>query len=81
MPDYKTSFNPEWSKKYPWVKPNTRDNYKVSCSLCKSEISVANKGEGALSQHMNTDKHKTAEKAAAKTISIRDHFNRMLCRD
>lgn len=77
MPSHNTTFNPNWCNKYTWVKMKTGDSYMAFCSLCKSEISVANRGEGALQQHEKTKKHEKAATAAAKSLSISQHFKSM----
>ncbi|XP_055308702.1 uncharacterized protein LOC129572711 [Sitodiplosis mosellana] len=76
MPNYSTSFNPEWLDRYTWLRPDKNDKHMVHCTLCPSHFSVANRGENALSQHKETKLHKERESAAAKTVSIVDHFKK-----
>lgn len=76
MPNYKTSFNSKWCEKFPWAKNCAQDKTKASCKLCNITFSVATRGEGALSQHASGIKHKEHQQAAAKSLSLREHFNR-----
>lgn len=77
MPKYNTSFDANWCNKYSWVKPSTTDETAAFCKLCNSEISVANRGEGALKQHQGTKKHETAANAAGKSIPLSLAFKSM----
>lgn len=77
MPNYKTAFDVNWCTKYTWVRENANDKHSAFCKLCKSEFSVANRGEGALQQHQKTKKHEAAANSAANSILISDHFKSM----
>lgn len=77
MPNYKTAFDVEWCNKYSWVKQSSNDKNTALCSLCNSEFSVANRGEGAIKQHEGTKKHTTAASAAAKSFPLSHHFKSM----
>lgn len=77
MPKHDTVFNPEWCNRYTWVKPKSTDNSMALCKLCNCEVSVANRGEGALTQHAKTKKHEKAENAAANSLNLPHAFQSM----
>lgn len=77
MPSHNTTFNSNWCNKYTWVKVKPGNSYMALCTLCRSDISVANRGEGALQQHEKTNKHINAVTSAAKSVPISQHFKSM----
>lgn len=74
MPSHKTSFNADWMIRYTWAKAKPDDKFRAVCTLCDSDFSISNRGEGALQQHQDTKKHKEAVCAAAKSLPISQHF-------
>lgn len=59
MPNYKSKFNKNWIKLFPWVCEVDSDLYKAYCKWCKCEIKVDVRGVGGVKQHRNTAKHKS----------------------
>lgn len=59
MPNYKSKFNKNWMKLYPWVCEVDDDIYKAYCKWCKCEMKVDVRGIGAVKQHKETAKHKS----------------------
>lgn len=75
MPDRKTKFNEKWKETYPWVDSVANDVHKVYCKLCKSSFSIATKGQGRLTEHIATDEHRKAERAAASSHTLDRFFH------
>lgn len=59
MPNYKSKFNKNWMKIYPWVGEVDDDIHKAYCKLCKCEMKVDVRGIGSLKQHKDTAKHRS----------------------
>lgn len=66
----KCLFNKKWMETYPWIDEFKGDRQRAVCKLCKSDFSVANKGIGAVKQHLKGLDHQRSENAAANTMSI-----------
>lgn len=61
MPNYKSKFNENWMKQFPWVRAVDDDIYKAQCKWCECEFKVDVRGIGAVKQHRDTAKHKAKE--------------------
>lgn len=75
MPKRKCTFNDELQKKYPMFKKGKND-WDVECLICSSNISIANKGISDITDHLNTQKHKSNSKNQASTSSITTFFGK-----
>ena len=77
MAPRKTSFNQKWKQSYPWINSVPKENFKAYCKLCQKIFSVAAKGEGCVTEHAESTKHKEAERAAGRSNSLNRFFSRM----
>lgn len=75
MPKRKCSFNVSLQEKYPFIKQiNTPSD--VRCEKCRTEFSVSHSGGGDIEQHLKSDKHKNADRAAASSSSLLNFFKK-----
>ncbi|XP_047036755.1 protein FAM200B-like [Helicoverpa armigera] len=75
MPKRKCSFNVSLQAKYPFIKQiNTPSD--VRCEKCRTEFSVAHSGGGDIEQHLKSDKHKNADRAAASSSTMLNFFKK-----
>lgn len=77
MAPRKTTFNIEWTKKYPWINSVPKDNFKAYCKLCKKIFQIAGKGEGCVKEHAEGENHKRNERAAASSHSLHQFLQSM----
>lgn len=75
MPDRKTKFNPKWKETYSWIDSVSSDIHRAYCKLCKSGFSVAAKGHTKITEHIASDDHQRAERAAASSHSLHRFFS------
>lgn len=75
MPNYKTKFNKNWIKTFPWARDVHDDIHKAYCKVCKCEFKVSVGGISSLKQHHNAAKHKSIalKKASLKQNSTGIH--------
>lgn len=69
----KCVFNSELEKEFPFIKRANTDN-EVKCVKCLAQFSIANSGRAAITQHLNTTKHKKADFAASSSKPITKLF-------
>ncbi|GFQ98893.1 uncharacterized protein TNCT_430231 [Trichonephila clavata] len=75
MPKRKCSFNVSLQAKYPFIKQiNTPSD--VRCETCRTEFSVSHSGAGDIEQHLKSEKHKNADRAAASSSSMLNFFKK-----
>lgn len=75
MPKRKCTFNESLQAKYPFIKQvNTPSG--VRCEKCRTEFSVSHSGAGDIEQHLKSEKHKTADRAAASSSSMLNFFKK-----
>lgn len=75
MPKRKCTFNSELQNKYPMLKRGKYD-WEVLCTICSTNISIANKGVSDINDHLNTQKHKTNSKGQASSSNITTFFGK-----
>lgn len=56
----KCKFKPSWLEKYKWLKAIEGDSTSAACKWCNSSFKVNQKGEGDVTRHADSDKHKSA---------------------
>lgn len=54
---YKTKFNKEWMKAWPFIAPNPSNPYGFRCNLCCKLLSCAHQGISDLQDHIATQSH------------------------
>ena len=54
----KCSYNKDWERHYPWVKPVKDESDKAFCELCQTVFSVASGGEYDIKRHKQCETHK-----------------------
>lgn len=73
MPKRKCTFNSDLQNKYPMLKRGKHD-WEVVCTICSTNISIANKGVSDINDHLNTQKHKSNSKGQASSSNISTFF-------
>jgi len=81
MSKRKCIFFSELKKKYTCFKGVDDSKYVAFCSVCKTKVSVGNKGKYDLQQHIESKKHQlcirsmeTSRKVAAVEITLAFHI-------
>ncbi|CAG5013822.1 unnamed protein product [Parnassius apollo] len=75
MPKRKLAFNVNLQAKYPFIKQiNTPSD--VKCGKCRTEFSVSHSVARDIEQHLNSKKHKNADRAAALSPSLLTFFKK-----
>lgn len=49
---YKTKFNKEWMKKYPYIQVVKSDPHSFLCTICNKKISCKHQGETDVTRHI-----------------------------
>ncbi|PSN32758.1 hypothetical protein C0J52_23329 [Blattella germanica] len=69
----KCVFNSELQSLYPFLKRGKTDS-DVHCQKCSALFSIANGGKYEITWHQETAKHKSADTAAASSVTISIFF-------
>jgi len=75
MPKRKCTFNVNLQAKYPFIK-QTNTPSDVRCEKCRTEFSVSHSGASDIEQHLKSEKHKNADRAAASSSSMLTFFKK-----
>lgn len=75
MPKRKCTFNINLQAKYPFIKQTNTPSY-VRCVKCRTEFSVSHSGASDIEQHLKSEKHKNADRAAVSSSSMLTFFKR-----
>ena len=75
MAKRKCTFTNEMQEKHPCFRKG-RNDYETECLVCKSGnyISVVHKGNGNLSTHLQSEKHRKAVRWAAASTKMANYF-------
>lgn len=73
MPKRKCTFNEELQKKFPLFKKGKFD-WEILCTICNSNISIANKGVTDINEHIATLKHKTRFQSQAGSSKVMETY-------
>ena len=78
MPKRKSVFSDELRQKYPCFKKG-RSDFEAECISCGygTFISVANKGNISLDDHIKTTKHKQAIRGETSSSKMTDYFHKL----
>lgn len=74
MPKYKTKFSLKLKATYPFLSVDPKDECDEICTVCKTSISVANKGKAGIEIHINSTSHKKAIQAPIENRSVTQFF-------
>lgn len=80
MPKRKCLFNSELQNKFPMLKKG-KFEWEAFCTICSTNISIANKGVTDINEHLSTQKHKTNLKNQASSSNISTYFVRSSSED
>ena len=71
----KCTFTNEMQEKHPCIRKG-RNDYEAECLVCKSGtyISVVHKGNGNLNTHLQSEKHRKAERGAVASTKMTNYF-------
>ena len=72
----KCTFNDDLQKEFKFIKFDRlrKDGTKVVCQQCNAHFSVSHGGRSDINQHLQSQKHKEAEKAMASAGNISSYF-------
>ena len=85
---YKTKFNKEWTKEYPFIQASTNSIYKFYCTMCSRDVSCGHMGRADVERHIGKTMHKMNVKAlhrqrtlnfAPASSPINDKVRSMTC--
>ena len=62
---YKTSFNKEWTKTWPFIAAVVGDPYKVRCNVCDKTVRIDHQGAADIRSHIQSQAHTKLAKVAA----------------
>ena len=73
---HKCTYNDDLQKEFKFIKFDRlrKDGTKVVCQQCNTHFSVSHGGRSNINQHLQSQKHKEAEKAMASAGNIRSYF-------
>lgn len=74
-PKRKCVFNDELKEEFPFIR-TTATQHDVKCNKCLAIFSIANSGRSAIKQHLQTAKHKEADKLTAKNKPLSSFLRR-----
>ena len=66
---YKTSFNSEWTSKWPFITVGSTSSY-YWCSICRQETSCAHPGVRDVTRHIGSKGHQPKQQALKSTSTI-----------
>ena len=67
---YKSKFQAQWQKKYPFLTPVAHDTSKFHCGVCNKDNSCAHQGETDVVRHIKSTQHTKAVKAMKHTQKL-----------
>ena len=72
----KCTFNDDLQKEFKFIKFDRlgKDGTKAVCQQCNAHFSVSHGGRSDINQHLQSQKHKEAEKAMASAVNIGSYF-------
>ena len=62
---YKTKFQKEWSKVWPFIAAIPGEPHNVRCNVCDKKINIAHQGAADIRSHLKSKKHNQLAKASA----------------
>lgn len=72
-PKRKCVYNKTLEEEFPFIKRGITDS-DVKCNKCSANFNIANSGRSAITQHLQTSKHKEAEVRASSSKSLNSFF-------
>ena len=55
---YKTKFNKEWTKEYPFIQASINNIYKFYCTMCSRDVCCGRMGRADVERHIGKVMHK-----------------------
>lgn len=74
MPKRKCIFNKTLQEKFPFIKLRGICPSDVLCEKCSTQFSVSHGGGSDVEQHLRSEKHKNADRAAAASHPLQRYF-------
>ena len=71
---YKTKFNKDWVKKYPFVSAVQTDPSSYRCNICCRILSCSHQGESDVKRHIASNNHVQLVKVQSKQPTITSMF-------
>ena len=68
---YKTSFNSEWTSKWPFITVGSTSSY-YWCSICRQETSCAHPGVRDVTRHIGSKGHQPKQQALKSTSAVKN---------
>ena len=68
---YKTSFNSEWTSKWPFITVGSTSSY-YWCSICRQENSCAHPGVRDVTRHIGSKGHQAKQQALKSTSAVKN---------
>lgn len=60
---YRTKFNREWTRTYPFIKEVRGDVYSFLCTICRRQVGCSHQGRRDVERHIEKTMHKENVKA------------------
>ena len=73
---YKTKFNKDWVKKYPFISGVEKDTSSYRCNICCRILSCSHQGEPDVKHHVASNSHGQLVKVQSKQPAIISVFAR-----
>ena len=70
---YKTSFNSEWTSKWPFITVGSTSSY-YWCSICRQENSCAHPGVRDVTRHIGSKGHQAKQQALKSTSTVKNFY-------
>ena len=70
---YKTSFNSEWTSKWPFITVGSTSSY-YWCSICRQENSCAHPGVRDVTRHIGSKGHQAKQQALKSTSAVKNFY-------
>ena len=71
---YKTKFNKDWAKKYPFLCAVETDPSSYRCNICSRILSCSHQGEADVKHHISSSNHMQLVKVQSKQPTITSMF-------
>ena len=62
---YKTKFNKQWTKTWPFIASIPENPYLARCNVCAKSISIAHQGAADIRSHIQSQSHSKLAKVTA----------------
>ena len=73
-PIYKTKFNKDWVKKYPFISALEKNTSSYCCNICCRILSCSHQGESDVKRHVASNSHVQFVKVQSKQRTLTSMF-------